>query len=267
MFQLNLFLHPHRCLRKVSDSWNIFIEFSWSRKCRSRKRKKFSADDHNSMGELTLVSSCISGDNLPPDSKRKKAYGCHNEDYVTQMSPFECARNCLFQLKASIESLYQKNLFPYNPLVLLRRYVCLTHLGFSLVYIVFWRLHHTLILHNIFIISMSSFLIIGVLIISCKLLSVCLMFRLGSLDVLQSWVKRFLLWYLSFYLQSFHNYFSGIMHAFQEHSYHVQLVVSSCRTETGVQVHCTHNGLWSKFKRSLGSLMMLGFEISEVNVL
>ncbi|XP_027770640.1 uncharacterized protein LOC107010310 isoform X3 [Solanum pennellii] len=142
------------------------------RKCRSRKRKKFSADDHNSMGEITLVSSCISGDTLPPDSKRKKAYGCHNEDYVTQMSPFECARNCLFQLKASIESLHQKNLFPYNPIVLLRRYVRLTHLGFSLVSIVFWRLHHTLELHNIFIISMSSFLIIRVLIISCKLLKV-----------------------------------------------------------------------------------------------
>ncbi|KAK6798471.1 hypothetical protein RDI58_006174 [Solanum bulbocastanum] len=110
-----------RCLRKVCDSWNIFIEFSWSGKCRSRKRKKFSTDDHNSMGEIALVSSCVSGDILPPDTKRKKAYGCHNEDYVTQMSLFECARNCLFQLKASIESLHQKNLFPYNPLVLLRR--------------------------------------------------------------------------------------------------------------------------------------------------
>lgn len=110
-----------RCLRKVCDSWNIFIEFSWSGKCRSSKRKKFSTDDHNSMGEITLVSSCVSGDILPPDTKRKKAYGCHNEDYVTQMSPFECARNCLFQLKASIEGLHQKNLFPYNPLVLLRR--------------------------------------------------------------------------------------------------------------------------------------------------
>lgn len=172
MLQLNLYLHPHRCLRKVCDSWNIFIEFSWSGKCRSSKRKKFSTDDHNSMGEITLVSSCVSGDILPPDTKRKKAYGCHNEDYVTQMSPFECARNCLFQLKASIEGLHQKNLFPYNPLVLLRRYVCLTHLGFSLVSVVFWKLHQTLEFHNIFIISMSSFLIIGVLIISCKLLKI-----------------------------------------------------------------------------------------------
>ncbi|CAN4082847.1 unnamed protein product [Withania somnifera] len=104
-----------RCLRKVCYSWKVFVEFSWSGKCRSRKRKKFSTDDHNSRGEIPVVPSCVSRD------KRKKAYGCHDEDYVTQMSPFECARNCLFQLKASIESLHQKNLFPYNPQVLLRR--------------------------------------------------------------------------------------------------------------------------------------------------
>lgn len=110
-----------RCLRKVCDSWNIFVEFSWSGKCRSRKRKKFSTDDYNSRGEISVMPSCVSGDILPCDSKCKKAYGCHNADYVTQMSPFECTRNCLFQLKASIESLHQKNLFPYNPQVLLRR--------------------------------------------------------------------------------------------------------------------------------------------------
>ncbi|MCD7447401.1 hypothetical protein HAX54_028473 [Datura stramonium] len=110
-----------RCLRKVCDSWNIFVKFSWSEKCRSRKRKKFSTDDYNSRGEISVVPSCVSGDILPLDSKRKKPYGRRNEDYVTQMSPFECARNCLFQLKASIKSLHQKNLFPYNPQVLLRR--------------------------------------------------------------------------------------------------------------------------------------------------
>lgn len=110
-----------RCLRKVCDSWNIFVEFSWSGKCHSRKRKKLSTDDYNSRGEISVVPSGVGGDILPPDSKHKKAYECRSEDYVTQMLPFECARNCLFQLKASIESLHQKNLFPYNPQVLLRR--------------------------------------------------------------------------------------------------------------------------------------------------
>ncbi|PHT91557.1 hypothetical protein T459_06670 [Capsicum annuum] len=110
-----------RCLRKVCDSWNIFVTFSWSGKCQSRKKKKFSTDDYNSEGEISIAPSCVSGDFLSRDSKRKKAYGCRHEDYVTQMSPFKCARNCLFQLKASIESLHQKNLFPYNPQVLLRR--------------------------------------------------------------------------------------------------------------------------------------------------
>lgn len=177
MLQFNLYLHPHRCLHKVCDSWNIFFEFLWSRKCRSRKRKKFSTDDYNTRGEISVVPSCVSEDILPPDSKRKKAYGCHNEEYVTQMSPFECARNCLFQLKASIESLHQKNLFPYNPQVLLRRYVLFGTFGtFSLVSIVFWRLHQTMELHNIYIISTSCFLAIGVLIISCNLLKVSKVF-------------------------------------------------------------------------------------------
>ncbi|KAJ8546127.1 hypothetical protein K7X08_018710 [Anisodus acutangulus] len=110
-----------RCLRKVCDSWNIFIEFSWSGKCRSRKRKKFSTDAYNSRGEISVVPSSVSEVILPLESKSKKAYGFRDEDYVTQISPFECARNCLFSLKASIESLHQKNLFPYNPQVLLRR--------------------------------------------------------------------------------------------------------------------------------------------------
>lgn len=174
MLQFNLYLHPHRCLRKVCDSWNIFVEFSWSGKCHSRKRKKLSTDDYNSRGEISVVPSGVGGDILPPDSKHKKAYECRSEDYVTQMLPFECARNCLFQLKASIESLHQKNLFPYNPQVLLRRYVCLTHLGaFSLVSI---ALHQTMQLYNIFIIPMSCFLVIGVLLISCNLLKVSQVF-------------------------------------------------------------------------------------------
>ncbi|XP_009757340.1 uncharacterized protein [Nicotiana sylvestris] len=127
-----------RCLRKVCDSWNIFVEFSWSGKGRSRKRKKFSADDYNYKGEISAVPSFVSGVSLPLESKNQKAHGCCDEDYVTQISPFECARNCLFSLKASIESLHLKNLFPYNPQVLLRRYVCLTYFcTSSLVSIVF----------------------------------------------------------------------------------------------------------------------------------
>ncbi|XP_060192968.1 uncharacterized protein LOC132622379 isoform X2 [Lycium barbarum] len=110
-----------RCLRMVCDSWNIFVEFSWSGKSRSRKRKKISTDDYNSRGEISVLPSSVSGVIVPLESKSKKAYGCRDEDYVTQISPFECARNCLFSLKASIESLHQKKLFPYNPQVLLRR--------------------------------------------------------------------------------------------------------------------------------------------------
>lgn len=39
--------------------------------------------------------------------------------------PFEDAKDCLLSLKSSIDSLHQKNLFPYNPGVLLRRFVYL----------------------------------------------------------------------------------------------------------------------------------------------
>lgn len=36
---------------------------------------------------------------------------------------FENAKGCLISLKESVENLHQKNLFPYNPSALLRRFV------------------------------------------------------------------------------------------------------------------------------------------------
>lgn len=41
---------------------------------------------------------------------------------------FENAKGCLFSLKESVENLHQKNLFPYNPSALLRRFVVFPYL-------------------------------------------------------------------------------------------------------------------------------------------
>ncbi|KAM0975619.1 hypothetical protein FF1_018666 [Malus domestica] len=80
-----------RCLRKVFDSWSLFVEFSMCRQAtnRSSKRRK------------VLVWSCK---------------GTQNGGKY-----FKEAKGCLLSLKNSIESLHRKNLFPYNPNVLLNR--------------------------------------------------------------------------------------------------------------------------------------------------
>ncbi|TQD81073.1 hypothetical protein C1H46_033383 [Malus baccata] len=80
-----------RCLRKVFDSWSLFVEFSMCRQAtnRSSKRRK------------VQVRSCK---------------GTQNGGKY-----FKEAKGCLISLKNSIESLHRKNLFPYNPNVLLNR--------------------------------------------------------------------------------------------------------------------------------------------------
>ncbi|XP_009376493.2 uncharacterized protein LOC103965203 isoform X2 [Pyrus x bretschneideri] len=82
-----------RCLRKVFDSWSLFVEFSMCRQAtnQSSKRRKVASE----------VWSCK---------------GTQNGGKY-----FKEAKGCLLTLKNSIESLHRKNLFPYNPNVLLNR--------------------------------------------------------------------------------------------------------------------------------------------------
>ncbi|KAL3813579.1 hypothetical protein ACJIZ3_014847 [Penstemon smallii] len=92
-----------RSLRIVCDSWNLFVEFpgvdeGLGESC--SKRQKVIVDDFD-----------FNGMSSPAQLK-------HGGNYRLS---FVAARDCLVSLRASIDSLNQKNLFPYNPQVLLRR--------------------------------------------------------------------------------------------------------------------------------------------------
>ncbi|KAL3616472.1 hypothetical protein CASFOL_039862 [Castilleja foliolosa] len=84
-----------RSLRIVCDSWNLFSEFPGVEKDR--------------LGRLC------------PKRQKVSDYKEPNEGCKNNRLPFVSARDCLVSLKTSIDSLNQKNLFPYNPKVLLRR--------------------------------------------------------------------------------------------------------------------------------------------------
>ncbi|CAH9124594.1 unnamed protein product, partial [Cuscuta epithymum] len=112
-----------RCLRMVFQSWSLFQTFPWSIKNEiqlCQKRRKTSVDRPSFSGELsTSVNDGICFPFELDHQMRGKHYGAVADR--TERVPFECASSCLLELKASIESLHQKNLFPYNPQVLLQR--------------------------------------------------------------------------------------------------------------------------------------------------
>ncbi|KAI3503131.1 hypothetical protein L1887_31567 [Cichorium endivia] len=86
-----------RCLRIICDKWNAFLKFSFHEEVGSQyyyKRRK-------------VMKPKLSLEN--------------NKNEKTSKQPFDDARECLLSLKRSVESLHQKDLFPYNPKVLLRR--------------------------------------------------------------------------------------------------------------------------------------------------
>ncbi|CAH9069410.1 unnamed protein product, partial [Cuscuta europaea] len=112
-----------RCLRMVFQSWSLFQTFPWSSKKEiqlCQKRRKTSVDRLSFSGELS--TSVTDGICLPYEQDHQRG-GKHYSVVAnrTERVSFECASNCLLELKASIESLHQKNLFPYNPQVLLQR--------------------------------------------------------------------------------------------------------------------------------------------------
>lgn len=115
-----------RCLRTVSDSWDFFAEFSLGEEvinqahCKTRKilvdgldfQKSPSSAQHE--GDVAPLS-------LQKGSKRE--HKCGSKQRGIKRLPFEDAMECLLSLKNSVVNLHQKKLFPYNPNVLLRRYV------------------------------------------------------------------------------------------------------------------------------------------------
>ncbi|CBI33272.3 unnamed protein product, partial [Vitis vinifera] len=89
-----------RCLRKICESWDLFVEFSVTGKFMSQSFRKKRKVFQNG-----------------PDSQERGS----------REQPFKEAKECLLSLKNSVENLHQKSLFPYNPQVLLRRSVSIFH--------------------------------------------------------------------------------------------------------------------------------------------
>ncbi|KAK6128914.1 hypothetical protein DH2020_037353 [Rehmannia glutinosa] len=93
-----------RSLRIVCNSWSLFVEFPGVEEGLgqlSPKRQKV-------MEDCTAFKGVLSPTSLKDGGRNYR-------------QPFVAARDCLVSLKTSINSLNQKNLFPYNPQVLLRR--------------------------------------------------------------------------------------------------------------------------------------------------
>lgn len=103
-----------RCLRLVCDLWTVFLEFPACEKSPTPlppKRRKIYLE--------TGFADASLQNNLTPSPVEMKFKDQPRS--ITQRLSLEAAKECLLSLKASIDSLNQKNLFPYNPKVLLRR--------------------------------------------------------------------------------------------------------------------------------------------------
>ncbi|KAI3665737.1 hypothetical protein L6452_44367 [Arctium lappa] len=99
-----------KCLRIVCDTWNSFRGFP-VRKGGNRssfKRRKVMND--------SCVQQESSSESSSDEIRLSSKTGCKNQE-----RRFHAATDCLLLLKKSVENLHQKNLFPYNPEVLLRR--------------------------------------------------------------------------------------------------------------------------------------------------
>ncbi|XP_051140483.1 uncharacterized protein LOC127257940 isoform X2 [Andrographis paniculata] len=90
-----------RSLRIVCDSWTVFTEFPELEESSGQSSPK----DHKAIAECK-------------DTKRARF---HESQTASRNEPHAAARDCLLSLRASISNLHQKNLFLYNPQVLLRR--------------------------------------------------------------------------------------------------------------------------------------------------
>ncbi|CAL9758153.1 unnamed protein product [Musa acuminata subsp. burmannicoides] len=103
-----------RCLRMVGTSWHIFLRFpicGSEQNQSSYKRRKISIDE-----SLEALPSSIM---MTKEHKVRKLLAVGNID---KSMTFNNAKECLLSLKKTVEDLHRKNLFPYNPKPLLRRF-------------------------------------------------------------------------------------------------------------------------------------------------
>ena len=116
-FSFVVWLFVCRCLRWVCDSWQTFTEFSVFGEVKnqsSSKRRKASSESSNFKIEPSSGPAKII-----PLYLEKKFKG--DLEYRYEEQAYEQAKDCLLSLKKSVENLHLKDLFPYNPEVLLKR--------------------------------------------------------------------------------------------------------------------------------------------------
>lgn len=101
-----------RSLRLVCDSWDLFLEFPGVEEGSSRS---------NSKRQKVLVDNSALQEAVSPANIDAQISCSIKQEHNKHRLPFLAARGCLISLRISIESLNQKNLFPYNPQVLIRR--------------------------------------------------------------------------------------------------------------------------------------------------
>lgn len=106
----------------VCDSWNLFVEFpAWvespNSSCQKRRRVLADDIDFEDGRSAALLEDDLVPSLMDTEGKNNSKHG------RTKSLSVENAKGCLLCLKTSIDSLYRKNLFPYNPQVILRRSV------------------------------------------------------------------------------------------------------------------------------------------------
>lgn len=122
LLKINVFCY--RCLRIVYDSWRLFVDFSVDEPHVYQSSKKRNVLSDGLSFQKEGYSSFENNEVLSLQEKESSGeykHGCKQR--LTTRWPYEEAKECLLSLKISVDSLHKKQLFPYNPKVLLKRYI------------------------------------------------------------------------------------------------------------------------------------------------
>lgn len=112
-----------RCLHLICNSWKLFVEFPLFGEFldqSSCKRRKIVGDGLHFLADGMPTSIDNSGSIILHIKNYKEDRGGFK---YYNIKPFKKAGECLLSLNNSVYNLHQKKLFPYNPKVLLKRYV------------------------------------------------------------------------------------------------------------------------------------------------
>lgn len=123
-----------RCLHIISDSKHALVDSSskWDAITHSScKKRKVSLNCSNTSEELLSGSPNKSNETLP-SFEESNSYDYGYKRHRFGVKAVKKAKNCLQSLKRSLENLHRENLFPYNPEVLLKRYVSRHNASFIL---------------------------------------------------------------------------------------------------------------------------------------